>query len=137
MQFAGMTIERLDHTGDLGVIGSADSLEELFTEFAQMMFVILAEAGDPAPIAEETFAVVGQDPPNELREFLAELLYRFSAERKMYVRFRPGRGSVTCFWESYDASRHPLRTEIKAVTYHQLEARRDGDRWRAQVIFDI
>ncbi len=132
-----MTIERLDHTGDLGVIGSADSLEELFSEFAQMMFVILAESKDPAPVAEDTFPIVGQDPPNELRDFLAELLYRFSAEGRMYVGFHPGKGSVTCSWESYDAARHPLHTEIKAVTYHQLDARLDGKRWRAQVIFDI
>ena len=39
--------------------------------------------------------------------------------------------------EPYDPERHPLRTELKAVTYHQLEVARDGDEWTGRVIFDV
>jgi SHS2 domain-containing protein len=132
-----MTWELIDHTGDIGVVARAPTLEELLAECARAMFSVLAESGAPAPAGSEPFPIAGEDPASELRDFLAELLYRFSADRKMYVKFAAAPGSVACSWEPYDEARHPLRTEIKAVTYHQLEAVRDGDGWRARVIFDI
>jgi SHS2 domain-containing protein len=132
-----MTWELIDHTGDLGVVARAPSLEELFAECARAMFSILAEAPSPAATGADEFPVAAADPPEELRDFLSELLYRFSAEHRMYVEFRPGTGRIVAAWEPYDESRHPLGTELKAVTWHQLEAVREGDGWRAKVIFDV
>ncbi|MBW2625760.1 MAG: archease, partial [Deltaproteobacteria bacterium] len=37
----------------------------------------------------------------------------------------------------FDAEIHTMKTEIKAVTYHQLEVVEDDQGWQAQVIFDI
>ncbi len=132
-----MTWELIEHTGDIGVAARAPTLEALFAECARAMFAILAEGGPPAPSVTDAFPVAGTDPPEELRDFLSELLYRFSAERKMYGSFTPGSGTVHGTWESYDPARHPLKTEIKAVTWHQLEAAREEDGWRARVIFDL
>jgi SHS2 domain-containing protein len=129
--------ELIEHTGDIGVSARAPSLEALFAECARAMFSILAENGSPAPSGSDAFPVAGSDPAEELRDFLSELLYRFSAERRLYGSFVPGRGTVQGTWEPYDPARHPLRTELKAVTWHQLEAVRGEDGWRAQVIFDL
>lgn len=132
-----MPYELLDHTGDLGIVVRAPSLEALFAESARAVFEILAEARDPRPSGREEFEVRAADLPESLRDFLAELLYRFSVERKMYVSFHPGSGTVAAEWEPYDPARHPLRTEIKAVTYHQLDVTRETHGWRARVIFDL
>jgi SHS2 domain-containing protein len=132
-----MSWELFDHTGDLGVVARAATLEELFAECARAMGSILADAPAPAPAGTDAFPVAGAEPAEELREFLAELLYRFSAEHRLYVRFRARPGTVDADWEPYDESRHPLGTELKAVTWHQLEAIRDGDGWRGRVIFDV
>lgn len=133
-----MTWKLIDHTGDLGVVARAPTLEDLFADCARAMFSILAEPpAKPEPRSTDAFPVAAVDPPEELREFLGELLYRFSAEQRMYVAFMPGRGSIDAAWEPYSQERHPLRTELKAVTWHQLEAVRDGDGWRAKVIFDV
>jgi SHS2 domain-containing protein len=132
-----MAWELIDHTGDIGVVARAPTLEELFAECARAMFSVLADSRSPAPAGSDFFPIAGADPAEELRDFLAELLYRFSAERRMYVAFTAGAGSLTADWELYDQTRHPLRTELKAVTYHQLEAVREGDGWRGQVIFDV
>ena len=32
---------------------------------------------------------------------------------------------------------HVIKTEVKAVTYHQIEVRRENTGWRAQVILDL
>ena len=132
-----MAWELIDHTGDVGVIARAPTLEELFAESARAMFSILADAGVPAPAGTDAFPVGGTAPEEELRDFLSELLYRFSADRRMYVRFSTAPGRVDADWELYDPARHPLRTELKAVTYHQLEVVREGDLWKGRVIFDV
>jgi len=132
-----MSWELIDHTGDLGVVAQAPTLEALFADCARAMFSILAEAPAPVPSATDEFPVPGAEPAEELRDFLSELLYRFSAEHRMYVAFRPGTGTVAGDWETYDEVRHPLHTEIKAVTWHQLEAVHEGTDWRARVIFDV
>ncbi|MBI3854463.1 MAG: archease [Planctomycetes bacterium] len=132
-----MAYELIDHTGDIGVVARASTLEALFAECARAMFAILADAPAPAPSASDSFPVAGADPAEELRDFLGELLYRFSTEHRMYVAFAAKPGAVDAAWEPYDTTRHPLRTELKAVTYHQLEALREGEGWRGRVIFDV
>ncbi|HEX7897095.1 MAG TPA: archease [Planctomycetota bacterium] len=127
----------IDHTGDIGVDVRADSREGLFAEAARAMFDILAEAPAAPRGTSETLAIPEGEDAEALRDFLAELLYRFSMERKMYVGFAAGSGTVEGAWEPYDAARHPLRTELKAVTWHQLEVTRENDGWRARVIFDV
>ena len=132
-----MTWELFDHTGDLGVDARAPTLEALFADCARAMVGILAENPSPAPSGTDRFPVAGLDPAEELRDFLSELLYRFSAERKMYGLFTPGSGTVEGAWEPYDPTRHPLRTELKAVTWHQLAVGREEHGWKARVIFDV
>jgi SHS2 domain-containing protein len=133
-----MAWELIDHTGDVGVIARAPTLEELFAESARAMFSIIAEgAATASPAGIDSFAVAGSSPEEELRDFLSELLYRFSADRRMYVGFTAAPGKVDAAWEPYDPVRHPLFTELKAVTYHQLEVVREGDRWKGRVIFDV
>jgi SHS2 domain-containing protein len=132
-----MAWELIDHTGDVGMIARAPTLEELFAESARAMFAILVEPGPGTPSGTDSFPVAGSSPEEELRDFLSELLYRFSADRRMYVSFTAGQGKVDAAWETYDPGHHPLRTELKAVTYHQLEVVREGAAWRGRVIFDV
>lgn len=132
-----MAYELIDHTGDIGVVARAATLEALFAECGRAMFAILADCPSPSPTGTDSFPVGGADPAEELRDFLSELLYRFSADHRMYVAFTARPGTVEAAWEPYHRERHPLRTELKAVTYHQLEVTREGDSWRGQVIFDV
>lgn len=130
-----MSTELVDHTGDVGIVVRAPSPEALYAEAAGAMFAILADAPDPRPTDRRSFPATPD--PDALRDFLADLLYRFSADHEMYVAFTPGAGTVEGAWERYDPVRHPLRTELKAVTWHQLELAREGTGWRGRVIFDV
>ena len=61
-----------------------------------------------------------------IQAFLAELLYRFLTSRTLFVRFsglRIVEGALTARGPAVeiDPSRHPIRTELKAVTYHGLD----------------
>ncbi len=136
-----MSWEAFDHTGDIGILVRAPSLETLFEEAAAALFSILADSSAVRPLEEEEIEVRGESKDTLLREWLAELLYKFSAEARIYVEFRvaiePGCVRARVRGERYSPQRHPLRTELKAVTYHQLEVTREHDEWRARVIFDV
>lgn len=127
----------IDHTGDVGIDVRAPSREALFSEAARAMFDLLAESPPDAAGHPETIPLPEGDPAEALREFLGELLFRFSVDRRMYVFFEPGTNAVGARWEPYDAARHPLRTELKAVTWHQLSAEETRNGWTARVIFDV
>jgi SHS2 domain-containing protein len=123
-----MAYELIDHTGDIGVVARAPTLEELFAECARAMFEIVAAAPAPSPSGSDAFPVAGAEPAEELRDFLSELLYRFSADHRMYVAFAPKPGSVRA---SGGIRRRPppLRTDQRRSHLPQLEAVR-GAGWR-------
>jgi SHS2 domain-containing protein len=132
----------LDHTGDIGFEVKAPTLEELFRRAARGLYEILVERRPASAGGEEQLDLQEEGADLLLRTFLSELLYRFLARRTMFVEFTDlrfegnrltARGPVAAF----DPARDGLRTELKAVTYHQLEVRREPSGWRARVIFDV
>ena len=132
----------LDHTGDVGFDVRGPSLEEIFRRAADGLYSILVENPPPAGDHEEEVKVEEEGDDLLLRAFLAELLYRFLARRTMFcgfteVRIEGPRLTARGPCAPFDPGRHGLRTELKAVTYHGLEVRRDGDGWTARVIFDV
>ncbi|HKS17290.1 MAG TPA: archease [Planctomycetota bacterium] len=132
----------LDHTGDVGFEVRSDTLEGLFRRAARGLYEILVERLPAAGDAEETIDLRDDAPDLLLRSFLSELLYRFLASRAILVDFLEfriegnhlrARGPAARF----DPVRDGLRTELKAVTYHQLEVRREASGWTARIIFDV
>jgi len=45
--------------------------------------------------------------------------------------------SATAIGERLNSNKHPLRAEIKAVTFHDLQIKQVGDSWEAKIVFDI
>lgn len=133
----------IDHTGDIGVRIYGETLEELFRQGAMAMFEIIS--GDLESIRPEIrrdIHVRGDDMESLLVSWLSELNYLFSVEGELYSLFEihsAGEGVVngTAWGEKVDPARHPIKTEIKAVTYHGIYIKRVDDMWEAQVIFDV
>jgi len=135
-------ISFFDHTGDIGFEVRAFDLVQLFHDAAEGLYEILVETLPPSGAEVESVELEEAAPDLLLRSFLSELLYRFLTRRVILVDFIAmsigegrlrARGRVARF----DQDRDGLRTELKAVTYHQLEVRRVGLGWKARVIFDV
>jgi SHS2 domain-containing protein len=45
--------------------------------------------------------------------------------------------SAKIYFDAYLPDLHTIKTEIKAVTYHQIQVKRSPTGWKARVIFDI
>lgn len=128
----------ISHTADTGVRAWAPGRSALFEECAAGMF----ETMFSAPVAEPSIDVsaTGETVEDLLVGWLSELLYlaetgdlalsAFVVDELGEGRVRGRAGGVAV------ASAEVTGPPIKAVTYHGLEVRHDGE-WHARVIFDV
>ena len=140
-----MSIEPLDHTADIGFELEAGSLDELFASAAVAFTSAITDAAAVRPAESRRVRLTADDRELLLVEWLEELLYRLDAELMLFSRAEvaidEGAGSLvleaTLHGEPFNPEKHPQKVAVKGITYHGLEVRRDGERWRARVIFDI
>lgn len=133
--------EFIDHTADVGVLASGDTLADVFAQAALGMMSFMT---DLESIRErEVREVVVSAPDREalLVAWLNELVYLFGVEGLLFRRFEVLEVGDThlraqCHGERLDPTRHRVTTEIKSATYHMLEVKKN-DSWHARVILDI
>ena len=134
--------EPLSHTGDLGMLVYGRDLPELFAHAAWAMFDLMSDATTIRPQHTVTLSVSAADLEDLLVRWLGELLYLYDTQRFLCCTFtftllEPTHLIATVAGETLDPSRHPIDTEIKAVTYHQIAVEQVGEHWQARVIFDL
>ncbi len=143
MSGAGKPIyQAIDHTGDLGMLVFGADLRELFVHAAWGLFDLMTDAERIEPRLNRDLTVEAIDLEDLMVRWLGELLYAYDTHRFLAVNaafhtLEPTRLRATLRGETFDAERHPIDTEIKAVTYHQIAVERLGAGWQARVIFDI
>jgi len=136
----------IEHTADIGIEAFGRDLNELFANAAYGMFSILCDIERVR--AEKTFQVKvsSQTPEELLRSWLDELLYEENTREILFCKFEvkiSDRYSLSgrAFGEKINLERHRLKTEIKAVTYHQLEVQKckinGKSGYKARIIFDV
>ena len=134
--------EFIDHTADLGIKLREKSLTRLFASAGYALFDIILEISQVQPKKSLDIHVSGEEIESILVDWLRELLFKFNMDRWVLKEFDIGKIDESGLQavvkgETFDPSRHSLKTEIKAVTYHGLEVNRKNDGWEAQIIFDI
>ena len=132
----------INHTADVGIKVWGESLKSLFENAAYSMFDILTEL-DKVKVKESLgVEIEGKRTDELLADWLRNLLYKFNGEGYLLREFNIEEISkkglkAKVRGEKLNLSRHTLKTEIKAVTYHGLEVKKTGQGWEAQVIFDV
>jgi len=121
------------HTADIAVeLWAADEagLREAGIAALRELLVGISPVG---ALQERPIEPRGGEPAERLVHFLREALYLYDAER--FVPARAGPAGV--LGEPFDPARHTAAREVKAVTYHGVEVRRDADGLRAMIVFDV
>jgi SHS2 domain-containing protein len=132
----------VEHTADTGIVAYGADLREAFANAAYGMFSLMA---DLEQVREETSRYIeaeAGDRESLVVSWLNELLYMFDVERIVFKRFdvlelTNTRLKADAYGEKADASRHDLRSGVKAATYHMLKVSEDRGRCRVRVIFDV
>ena len=134
--------ELFDHTADIGVRVFAPTLTELVAPAVAGLYAVIGALVPSGPVAETRFSFSGAEPALLLRDYLAELLRLFDAERRMVTavaaeEFDRERLTVVGQMRAVDMSASELEREAKAVTYHRLELRPVAGGYEATFIVDI
>jgi SHS2 domain-containing protein len=132
----------VEHTADTGIVAYGADMREAFANAAYGMFSLMA---DLEQVREETSRYIeaeAGDRESLVVSWLNELLYMFDVERVVFKRFdilelTNTRLRADAYGEKVDASRHELRSGVKAATYHMLKVSEDRGRCRIRVIFDV
>ena len=134
--------EFINHTADLGIRVRGNSLKQLFERVAWAMFDILVELKGVKLKKTFEIEIKAEQIDELLADWLRELLYKFNGEGYLFKKFEVKKLNkqglkAKVRGEKLDLSRHQLKTEIKAVTYYELEVKKRKDIWETQVIFDV
>ena len=132
----------LDHTADLGIKLRGTDLKNLF-EAAGLTLMHLMIRGESSGKAHSiNISVSGKDLADLMVRWLGEILYLFEGEHLVVTSIHIdsvslSRLGATLKTVPFDPQVHEILSEVKAVTYHQIEVTNKGKYWEARVIFDI
>jgi SHS2 domain-containing protein len=129
-------------TADVGIWASGPTAAALLEGLARALYGLLVDPRGVRPLEERSVRAEGGDAEELAVAFLGELLLLAEADGflgrrvRATTRGRPAT-SVTArvVGERFDPARHTARTEVKAITYHDL--RFDPRAGRARVIVDL
>ncbi len=134
--------EILDHTADVGVKAFGKTLSEAFENMAEAMFDIITDNSEVESIGGYDMELEASDLEQLLVDFLSELLYLNDAKNlvfgffKIDINEKENKLKAKVYGEKFDFQKHKIGSEIKAVTYHMLEIKKNK-KCSAQVLFDI
>jgi len=146
MPSQGKKYEYLEHTADIKFLAYGNTLEEVFENAALAMFNVIIDTGKVSGETAREVCLTSPDLEYLLVDWLSELLYLFEVDEIVFWKFRveeireeKGECSIKAVasGEQYYPESHPFETEIKAVTYNQLELEKTAEGWKAQVVVDI
>ena len=140
--------EYLDHTADVQLHSWGDSLKESFEQIALAMFAYMTDIETVEMTREETIEIqldAEDDTLNLVFKWLDEWLFLFSAEpffiaRKVVIeefdlehRYIKAKG----YGEQFNLAKHPQGTEVKAITYSNMQVHSEKPTNDIYVIIDI
>lgn len=138
--------EYLEHTADAKFRAYGKTLEEVFENAALAMFNVMIDTKNISGDVPMEVSLEAPDLEALLVDWLSELLFLFEVEEIVFGEFRveeirkvEGEYSLKArvAGEKCDPECHPFETEIKAVTYNQLELEKTVEGWVAQVVVDL
>ncbi len=141
-QIAEPSFRLLDHPADVGVEARGPTFASVCEQAARGLLSIFVDPASVVPVEERSLEVVATDREQLVVRFLSDILYLYDG-----IGFVPAdvqvhhadSGSIRAAvrGERCDRERHRLRTDVKAVTYHQLIITEDRSGWGLRVFFDI
>lgn len=131
-----------NHTADIGIDIFGQTLEALFCHAALAIFELTTDLQTVKAVQKKQVKVEGADREDLLVNFLREVLYLIQGEGRLFktcniVKLEGGHLVAELGGEPFDAGRHEMKAEIKAVTYHQVLVEQTPKGWRGRVIFDV
>uniref|UniRef100_A0A0N5A1N7 Archease domain-containing protein n=1 Tax=Parastrongyloides trichosuri TaxID=131310 RepID=A0A0N5A1N7_PARTI len=146
LPIAEIKYEYLDHTADIQLHGWGNNLEEAFEQTIIAMFgYISGDINEIQCLYSYDIKATGHDMNSLLFNVLDNFLYNFTTEpffiprRVKVIEFDRENFSITVrgWGESFDEKYHSMGTEVKAITYSNLQIHESPTKADIFVIIDI
>lgn len=136
-----MRFKFFDVTADVGVKAYGATLDEAFENAALAVFEVMCDTAKVKPRMKKKVTARADDFGGLLREWLTQLLGLKDIHGMMFSRFkvRVDEKKFTLeaeAWGEETKEFHEIKTEVKAVTYHMMEIKKNH-LWRARFILDV
>lgn len=138
--------EYLDHTADVQLHAWGENLKEAFEKVVEAMFnYMTTDLSKVEMLSKQEVEAEGEDLQSLLFHFMDEWLFIFSAEPFFFAK----KVTITEFdlenfkiksigyGEEFDISKHPQGSEVKAITYSNMQIYDDEEKHEVFVIIDI
>ncbi len=135
----------LDHVTDAYVEAYGDSMEEAFSYAAKGTINIMFELKDILGNTKHEFKVEGDDYSELLFNWIDGIILLIAVDNKVASNFDlkisklDSKYQLTghAMTESIDISKHGYKTELKGVTYHEMEILQESDMNKVRFILDL
>ena len=133
--------EYLEHTSDEQFRAYGESWEEAFTNAAYAMFDIITDHTKVESKLEKKFSIKAENKEALVYDFLEEFLYYVDAEGILLHEINDlniNNNTLTVKFSGDDeTNKYDVNTHIKAVTYQNMTAKKENNRYIIQVVVDI
>ncbi len=131
----------ISHTADIGIKVKGKTLKGLFKNSAFALFDIISDLNRIKVKEDFKLNLKSENLEELLHDWLKELLFQCNVNLFVFKEFHIARLNNTSIESTaigeHITSKDILKTEVKAVTYHNLAVKKEKDIWKAEIIFDV
>ena len=130
------------HQNELAVRIVGNSQADLFANSGFALFDVMSDIDKIEAAERLSLEVEGSDRDDVMVNWIRELLYLYQGGGYLLREFKINEVNDTSVkaevaGEKIDPDRHEIKQEIAAVAFHKSRMQKTGNRWIAQVIFEI
>ncbi|MEM2856459.1 MAG: archease [Candidatus Nitrosocaldaceae archaeon] len=132
----------LEHMTDAYIEADGNTLEEAFENAAKGLVDTMIERESIEIKERLIISVKGDDLEELLYNWLEEVLLKLSVDRialkefKIRIKVDEYKLDADVYGERLDIVKHKYKVEIKAVTYHMMEIKKDG-KYKVRFLLDL
>lgn len=131
-------------TADIAFEVSSEDLNKLFEEAGFALSESMIKTEDLSSKIKRRISLENKNIDRLLFDFLAEIIFLKDSETLVFKDFNVDikkneiyKLKAKLSGEIIDCRRHELRNDVKAVTFHRFEVKKENEKWKARVILDI
>ncbi len=131
-------------TAETTFVAYGENLNLLFKNAALALTEVMVDTSSIAKKVIWKIKLTSDNLEELLLRFLEEIIYLKDSQGLVFKTFnihvintRPVRLSGELGGEKIDSGKHKLRTDIKAVTHHMFELKKEQHFWKANVVVDV
>jgi SHS2 domain-containing protein len=131
-------------TADAAIEARGDTLEEMFSASAMATFTVMVDTDGVQPETEKVLHLEDPEIDGLLFDWLAEIIYLKDSEFMVFSKFdikiskdTDYRLDANIYGEEINQSKHDLKCDVKAITFHLFDVYKKEGKWISRFILDL